>query len=196
MSVEKAELRAAAIQEIGSRVDDLLEASNAAAQQVEGGESAALHVAELIKKLHAHVDKDIDEGVITSLKEGEMIKRWITRAVHIAEQYAGGLTRAKQAQKGHAQGITAVVQMLKNQHDQELRTREKHAAQESGEGHIPIKQRRLAEERASLAPAAPTGAPPPKPVASVPPPVSAASVPPNGSAAPRRRRRVERGPDA
>lgn len=184
MSAEKAELRAATIQELGTRIDDLLEASTAAVHQAEGAEAALMQAAEMVRALHEHVDKDVDAQIIKTLPEAEVIKRWITRAVHALEQLAANATRAKTVQKGHSQGVNSVVQLLKRAHDHELDVGAQHAERNGGAGHIPVKQRRLAEEaqRAST----------------LPPPASPTMPPPNGAhvSSPRRRRKVESGPDA
>lgn len=118
MTVEKAELRAAAIHDAGVRVDDLLEASRAAALRAEGSASALQQSAEIVRQLHAHVDNEVENGRL-DLERAAIAKQWVTNAVSIIEQLARNAAASLSTQRGHAAGVGAAVELLKGLHVQE-----------------------------------------------------------------------------
>ena len=153
MSVEKGEMRTAVIDELGGRVDDMLEQSQLAAARADGAAHALEQAAEIVRTLHSHIDRELNEGKITELDQAQLAKQWITRAVHALNALAQQASTVKTIQKGHAQGIASVVSLLKRTRDTELRQVEEHRNRETraDDDDLPIKAQRLAEEAAEAA---------------------------------------------
>jgi hypothetical protein len=176
MSAEKAEFRAAVIHEMGSRFDDVLEASNAAIFRAEGAEQALNQASTVIEQLQRYVDADVDAGTL-DLEGSALVKGWITRAVCALRQLEQNAALTQTAQRGHAQGVALCVQLAKKQHAAELLNAETSRQREMREdGEF----RSIKEERLS---APPDG--------SVNPPANGESVRPR-----RRVRKDSHGPNA
>lgn len=165
MTVEKSELRAAALYEVGVRIDDFFEASQTAASNAEGAATALQQAAEVVKQLHEHVDRELAAGTIADLSQAEVAKLWVTRSVLVLEQLAANASLQKTMQKGFSQGVQRTVLFVKHAHEQELTQ----AAQRRQEQHH---ESTLKQQRTSVA-EAPTN-----------------ETPSNG-AKPRRRRKVQ-----
>lgn len=125
MSVEKAELRAAAIHDAGARVDDLLEASRVAMFRAEGSASALQQSVEIVRQLHAHVDREIEAGTL-DLERAAVAKQWVTNAVVILEQLSRNAAASCSTQRGHSAGIEAAVDLLKRLYVQEKAQGQQH----------------------------------------------------------------------
>jgi hypothetical protein len=92
MSVEKAKIKIGVATHIGTKLDDMLESAQADVHRSEGAKRVLQQVGQGIGGLLAHVDKDLEEGVLkgmdTPLKVAEVVKRYIQRGAAIAENLA------------------------------------------------------------------------------------------------------------
>lgn len=178
MSAEKAEFKAEVIHGVGSRIEDLQEASLAAAHRLEGAEQALTQAAQVVQALHAQVDQDVEGGVIKDLETASLLKQWVSRAVAVVQQLAQNAHVQQVTQHGHAQGIAAAVRLVNQVKASELRTaadlRDREANRDEEFGSI--KAQRQAEDEAQQSVA-------PGPMADSVPPTNGASVRPRRRAA-------------
>lgn len=184
MSVEKAELRAQVMHELGVRFDELHDSSQAAAHRAEGAEAALRESSELLsQQLHAAVDKEIEAGRL-DLERGAIAKQWVTRASAFLSQLATKAQQVVPTQRGHAQGVSFIVEYLKRLHDAEIKQADQLRQRNTEEEFRSIKEERLQEEAVERA--------------SQPPAAGESVAPPNGAARGRRRRKAaeQHGADA
>jgi DNA-binding protein H-NS len=180
VSAEKAVFKADVIHDVGLRLEDVQEASLAAARRCEGAEQALIQAASVVQSLHIQVDQDLESGVIKDLEVASLVKEWVTRAVGVVDQLAKNAHIAAITQHGHAQGMAAAVKLVHQVKEAELRNaaalREREANRDEEFGSI--KAQRQAEEVAR---------------SEAPGPVE--SVPPHNGASVRPRRRAARKAD-
>lgn len=187
MSVEKAELRADVVNEMGNRLDDVLEGSQAQVHRTEGAEQAMRQAATIVRQLHEHVDRELEAKQIPDLAHAQLVKDWITRAASVLDQFAEQAVQQRLMQVGHAQGVALAVRVLKSAHTEELKQVEQHRTRDTGTEFRSIKEERQAEAalEADSASRAPSEIP------------SYAPGPDNGAPRTRRRKRAVNGaPDA
>ena len=162
MSVEKIELRAAGMHEVGVRMDDLLDAARKEVLRCEGAQLGLLQATKGVIDLIAHVDKDVDEGKY-GLEAAKLIKLYLSRASEVVQNLSKNASNQKIAATGQVQMAEVAVQITKKMHDGELAKRAAVAAAEAApeeitlrtrpEGvHPPatIKEQRLAEDQAEV----------------------------------------------
>jgi hypothetical protein len=193
MSQERARFRAAVAHEIGGRLEDLLESAKSEAVRWEGCNQGLLNGQKAIEGLHAHVDKDIEDGQY-DLPTGKIAKLYVTRASQVCANLAVQAANQRAMMSGSVSMADSVVKIVKKFFDEEIRKAEAIAAAEAEplvgsvanpqspegsaerrtNGRLPpvrpgltIKQQRLAEEAAEKA-SAPTPEPTPAPVEVLP----------------------------
>lgn len=155
-SALKSEVKIAAAQEIGVRMDDLLEEAIAEVHQAAGAQTALLEAAKAIAKLHEHVSTDMDGGLYP-LDVGAKIKAYVNRAITALESLAQRAGNMQMTAHGRKQALEKVVLSVKSFKDNEttklaeIHLSEKTSSAKITETRIPqvtIKERRLAEEAA------------------------------------------------
>lgn len=160
MSVEKAEVRAGAMHEVGVRMDDLLEAVKADVHRFDGAASGLLQCVKAIEGLLAHVDKDVDEGKY-DLEVAKVAKQYIARAVQVAQNLGQQSSNQKILSIGKVQMGEAAVATVKKMHQVETGRAETLARVEQtpeddvdlrsrtagARPPMTIKEQRLAEEK-------------------------------------------------
>jgi hypothetical protein len=154
LTIEKSQLRAAAILDVGARLDDELEKAERFLQQAIGAVGAFDEAAKSAKTLIVHVQTEIDKGEI----DGETAKtviRWLDRAANAATNL-GVQARGKVVHfEGQKTGLKTAVETTSKMHTVEEakgRMREDDVIpgldQVIASGRrLPIKERRLAEEK-------------------------------------------------
>lgn len=157
MSMEKMELRSAAMHEVGVRLDDALEAAKAEMLRAEGAVQAGQKAMERAVQLLLAVDKENAEGGISD-EQRDVVKKYLAKC-HAAMKalYDESNSRVLLA-RGMVLGMDRAVKTAKQLHDQELSKGTGDVVPVNGEGRsvgdapkMSIKQRRLAEESASTA---------------------------------------------
>lgn len=171
--MDKGELKAAVVHDIGNKVDDMLESARADAASKLGANIALLACSKKVAELAAHVDKDFEEGLFNELTEphliAQAIKKYITRACGVIDSGAEAAARARLVADGKIQMAELVVGNLKKVHDAELAKSAARQAAEvqaeqaaippnGGRPALPLKERRLAEEKVAKKPARKTRA--------------------------------------
>lgn len=159
-SVLKSEVKIATAQEIGVRMDDLLDEATSEINQAAGAQAALLEAAKIVTKLHDHVGTDLDGGLYP-LDVGAKIKAYINRAVTALEALSQRAGNMQIAANGRKQAFEKVVNSVKVFKENEvlrldtLRIREKELVEfpaNTGprtEGRAPgptIKEQRRTEE--------------------------------------------------
>ena len=156
--MDKGELKAAVVHDIGNKVDDMLESARADAASKLGANIALLACSKKVAELAAHVDKDLEEGRLENLEPpaiAQAIKKYITRACGVIDSGAEAAARARLVADGKIQMAELMVGNLKKLHDAELaksKARQEVAQTEvapsnGGRPPLSLKERRLAEEK-------------------------------------------------
>lgn len=173
--MDKSEMKAAVLHEVGVKSEDMCEAARLDAARHEGGISALLAAAKQIAGLAAHVDRDMDEGAFASL-EGPLavagaIKKYLSRAVAVVESGMKAEDNQRLVCEGRAQAFKLMVDNMKRLHDQEVEKSKQRQALADGESVVgrpvgthpglSIKEQRLLEE-AAMESALPSEMPKPK----------------------------------
>jgi hypothetical protein len=138
--MEKGEIKAATVQELGLKFDDMLESAQKEVARNEGAKLAMLGASKKVGELVAHVDKDMDEGAFSDL-DGPLaiaaaVKKYVIRACGVLD--SGAVSAENHRLIGHGK-ILAFEQMISNMkkvHDLELDKvkQRREAAQEVASG--------------------------------------------------------------
>lgn len=191
MNLGKSEVKVEVANEIGCRLDDMLEASQKDLYRLEGAAKAFQSMGQAIDGLFKIVDQEMDEGKF-DLEAAAHIKRFIKRAHQMSINLNLQAENNRFMQLGRIQGAEQAVNVAKKFKDEELskalvlqkaleenRLREANGGLEhTGEGERPVairpgmtlKEQRLAEEAAAAAP---------------PPEASSSEEPPSASPTPK-----------
>jgi len=162
--MNKCELKAVVVHNIGSKVDDLLEAARSDAASKLGANVALLACSKKVAELAEHVDKDYEEGLLDKLEPHQIaqaIKKYITRACAVIDSGAEAAARARLVAEGKIQMAQLLVGNLKKVHDEELakskavkevdlqasETLVYEVPSSTGRPPVSLKERRLAEEQ-------------------------------------------------
>jgi len=119
MTLAKNKIKREAFNEIGNRLDDLLEGLKEAKLKAEGAALAVGGLSPKIQALHEHVDKDVDEGVIKDLQVAKLVKLYITRSMNICEESARMAHDAHVKLEAKSTGIKASIFEVKKLFDKE-----------------------------------------------------------------------------
>ncbi len=159
--MDKGELKAAVVHEVGVKVDDMLESAKAESAKHTGANVALLAAAKKVAELAQHVDKDLEEGKLNDLEPhlvAQAVKKYITRCEGVLHNLAEVSARAKLTSEGRIQMAELIVGNLKKVHDAELaKSRLKKQLEEepavaqtdvrpTGVRPMSLKEQRLAEE--------------------------------------------------
>lgn len=118
--MNKSELKAAGMHEIGCRVDDLLEGTKARQEQIKGEKTAFLFAA---KQIGSDLIPKMEADKLTP-KQREVCKRWLVRAIGSLENLALRCDTAAIATGGKVQALEIVVDEVSKMYDQEKRRAE------------------------------------------------------------------------
>ena len=164
MSIEKAEVKVGAANEIGNRMDDTLEGTVKDLHRLEGAAVALRQSVQSLEAVERAVDKEMDDGKF-DLEVASHIKRFMALARQSLSQQAQQAEQNRIVQTGKVQAMQAVVKIVQKYRDEEankarlLREAMERAASrgedvESDEPRLvglrpnaTIKERRLAESR-------------------------------------------------
>lgn len=120
-AMNKGELKALIINDIGNKAEDMLEAAKAEYSRHRGGSVALLACSRKIAELASYVDRDLEEGLFKEFENphlvAQLIKRYISRAVGVADSLAGLEAGATHTASGKVQMAESVVRSLKKEHD-------------------------------------------------------------------------------
>lgn len=173
MNLGKSEVKVEVANEIGCRLDDMLEASQKDLYRLEGAAKAFQSMGQAIDGLFKIVDQEMDEGKF-DLEAAAHIKRFIKRAHQMSVNLNLQAENNRFMQLGRIQGAEQAVNVAKKFKDEELskalvlqkaldenRLRQANGTLEhTGEGERPVairpgmtlKEQRLAEDAAAAAP--------------------------------------------
>jgi hypothetical protein len=160
----KSEVKIAAAQDIGVRLDDLLEQARTEVAQMNGAQTGMNEGARAVAKLLTAVDSDIDNGVM-DLQQAQMAKLYVNRAIAVLENLARHMGNLVLAANGKVTAFDKAVASVKTYQDAEqvrLASALAQAATEAATGatttsHRPektIKQLRLDEAAVKPVPVA------------------------------------------
>jgi hypothetical protein len=148
MSVEKSELRAAAVHDLGARIDDGLEKAVAQKNQAIGAVLAHEKGAQDITVLKLKVQQSIDAGEL-DFDQAKLVLSWLDQAVtacqNLHKQASGVALKAE----GVEMGLKAAIEITSAAHGQELAKGKAHEDKggEKTERRVPVKARRQAEAK-------------------------------------------------
>lgn len=128
MGVEKAEIKRGAAHEIGSLLEDALEAGKRNVDRLEGSHVALLGALKRVEALLLEVDGEIDEKNL-DLKQGKIAKTWVAKAMAVVAQMGTNAKREQVAVQGEARGLEKSVRMTKKVYDIEDAKVQRAAAQ-------------------------------------------------------------------
>lgn len=132
--MEKGEIKAATVHEIGCRFEDMLEAAKVDSARNEGAKVGLQAAAKKVLELQAHVDKDLDEGVFGDV-DGPMavasqVKKYVSRAVGVLESMSVTAENHRILMQGKVQAFQQMIDNMSKLHDMELEKTK--AKQEAG----------------------------------------------------------------
>ena len=116
--LSKTDLRRAGMHAVGSRLDDILEASKAELARSEGGLRVAKKALERSIQLAAAVDKEIDDGQI-ELEQGSLVKAYVVRTQTLMADLIASEEKRAQVAQGMVLGLERAVREAKAIHDRE-----------------------------------------------------------------------------
>jgi hypothetical protein len=114
----KSEIRAGAIHDLGSKLDDVLERARVALAQADGKNAAAQLIQQRLVTLTTNVDKDVDEGRY-DLTTATLIKQYMSRAQTVAELTAAEAAAERHRATGAVAAMTTAVEITKKAFDTE-----------------------------------------------------------------------------
>lgn len=157
-NILKSEIKIGTAQEIGVRIDDLLEETMREVDQAAGAHTAFIEAAKAVAKLHTHVDADLETETY-ALDVGARIKQYITRATVLLENLAQQTSNIHKTALGKKQAFEKTIQSIKTFQDHEttklkatLATQQStsetsEAVKQELPRKLSIKEQRLAEEK-------------------------------------------------
>lgn len=157
--MDKGEIKAATVHELGCKFEDMLEASKQDESRNEGAKTALFAASKKVLELQVHVDKDLDDGAFGDvdgpLAVAALIKKYLTRAAAVLESGAASAENHRLLAQGRSTAFVQMIDNMKKLHDLELEksVQRKLAEAEEVVRHIPgvhpgvsMKEQRLAEE--------------------------------------------------
>lgn len=119
MSIDKANLKTLVYQDVGVKLDDLLEGAEKLQLQFAGGKAALLIAKRNILNLVSLVDTELDEQKIPDIETAEHVKRFLTRAVASLESAARNCENQEISAGGGAAFGSKAVKLIKQLQEQE-----------------------------------------------------------------------------
>lgn len=114
----KSEVKIAAAQDIGVRIDDLLEQAKSEVAQTNGAQMALNEGAKAVAKLMAAVDGEIDSGLL-DLPTAKVAKQYVGRAVAMLENLSRHMGNLTLAANGKVDAYSKAVASVKTYQDAE-----------------------------------------------------------------------------
>lgn len=151
MSLEKTKLRSAAMNEVGNRLDDVLEATKSEMHRAEGGMATATKALERSLQLTTLVDKDLDDGLI-DIEGAKLAKGYLARVQSAMKSLVLEEEKRRNVAQGMVMGLDRAVKETKTMLDREdakIVVPETVPVAQRSVGGRPsgtIKEQRLAEE--------------------------------------------------
>lgn len=162
MNPEKAELKILVANDIGATIEDSLEAAGREMQRQEGAVTAFAQAAKACEMLCEVVNKDLDEGKITSMELAEAAKLWLTRAANAQRNLGRQAENLVMAASGKVAALESAVAIIaKYRHAEQLKVAAARVLETETPAAAPavevrpgmsIKERRQLEERAATTP--------------------------------------------
>ena len=135
--MDKSEFKAAVVNELGVKIEDMAEAAKLDVARNEGAKEALLVASKKVLDLAAHVDKDLDEGLLSEAGEplvvAQLIKKYLTRAATVLESGSVSAENHKLIAQGRLQALELVVGNLGKIRDAELEKSKQRQALDAGE---------------------------------------------------------------
>lgn len=160
MNLDKSDVKVGTANEIGCRLDDMLEANTRELHRFEGAVTALRTGASAIENLEKAVDRELDEGKIPDLETAVLIKKWTGRMHQALTNLAMQADNNRVMQTGKISAMQGAVEVTRKFREEEmnraatLRTAleqnkaraSDHVVAEVGDRPgLSIKERRLAE---------------------------------------------------
>ena len=114
MSLERIELRASGMHEVGVRMDDLLEGAKKEVLRCDGVVIGILQCVKAVNDLCPHVDRDVTEGKY-DLETAKLIKLYLSRAAQVVQNLGVNASNQRMAAAGQVQMAEIVVQITKKE---------------------------------------------------------------------------------
>lgn len=119
MSLLKVEAKIGAVNELGCRLDDSLEAATKDLYRAEGASAALKQIVVSIENILKSVDKDL-EGSDFDLQQVSAIKKYVDKVRQVAVTQSNNAESNRAAQTGKVQGFQQAVQVAKKFKDEEM----------------------------------------------------------------------------
>jgi len=125
VGLEKSDIKIGTINEIGSALDDLLEAALTKAEQAEGGKVLAKKGLAGIESILSAIDRDLDEGKFDEppdgpLKQAALIKRWVLRCDESLKNLLMQAEGTSLQTEGRVAGLKAAVEIAQKRKTAEV----------------------------------------------------------------------------
>lgn len=155
MNIDKAQIKAGAVHEVGVRLDDALESARAEVHRADGASAVLDRAAEACLQVMKFVDRDLDEGRIADLETAALVKKWVEKCVSTVRDHRAQAMVAKAQAQGKVAAMETAVAIAKKFVDDERRKIENFqaavasgalTAEDVGRPPPSIKAQRLAEE--------------------------------------------------
>lgn len=114
----KAALRAAAIHDLGVRLEDKLEAGTAAVATAKGAVGAFAEGARALGALSAKLDEDIEKGDL-DLEQAKVVKTWLGRAQAVIENMGRQSENRVLLAEGQLRGWREAIDIVRKTYDLE-----------------------------------------------------------------------------
>lgn len=132
MSKFKSEIRASVLNDMGSRIEDALDAAKRELAGFQGGRQALVLAKQKVEAHMASVDKDVDAGRL-DLEQASLVKKYMSQCCHILENLGiQAEVQGYQAQ-GKIMATENLVKVTKTLFDQERAKLEAAEREEAGE---------------------------------------------------------------
>ena len=155
--MDKGEIKAATVHELGCKFEDMLEASKQDESRNDGAKTALFAASKKVLELQVHVDKDLDDGAFGDvdgpLAVAALIKKYLTRAAAVLESGAVSAENHRLISQGRMMAFGQMIENMKKIRDMELAKSEQRKLAEPSERHTTgvhpgpaLKEQRLTEE--------------------------------------------------
>lgn len=158
--MDKSEIRAGVIHELGCKFDDMLESARREEMRHEGSHAALTIASKKVLELSSHVDRDLDSEAFSNIDSplaiAAIVKKYISRACAVIDSGAIAAENHRLISQGKIRALELVVDNTKKLHNLELTKIEqkKEVILNDDRGHVTgshpgvsIKDRRNAESR-------------------------------------------------
>lgn len=123
MTLEKSEIKKKVANDIGNRLDDILEAAERDKHGYEGARQVLREAAKCLLELNAHVEKDLNEGLLNNIQDplavAGSLKRYVQKAVGSIENLRIRSEAALLKAEGKVEALGQAVGVTKRLFDEE-----------------------------------------------------------------------------